>query len=146
MICDNIEDYCISYKDIENYDKAIADTENMWECHHRLETKCPIYKPSSDELKDWNLYYHRPASELIFMLESEHRSMHAKLGKPNEGRKWSEAYKQEMSDATKVSNIKCLETGEIHSAREWTRLGYDGARKVAKGKFKSCKGLHFQYI
>ena len=29
---------CITPELIENYDLAIADTNNMWICHHRLET------------------------------------------------------------------------------------------------------------
>lgn len=58
---------------IENYDKAINDKSQMWECHHR---KGLDY--SSQWLKDNGLYYHQPASDLIFITKREHRRLHNK--------------------------------------------------------------------
>ena len=60
---------------IENYDKAIADTMQTWICHHRLEIQDNVVY-SVKELKDLNMYYYRPASELIFLPKSEHTAMH----------------------------------------------------------------------
>ena len=60
---------------IENYDKAIADTTQMWHCHHRRET---IY--SVKDLQDIGEYYNRPACELIFLTSLEHNRLH-NLGK-----------------------------------------------------------------
>ena len=60
---------------IENYDKAIADDTQTWECHHRRET---IY--SAKELIEIGEYYNRPACELIFLTKSEHTRLHH-LGK-----------------------------------------------------------------
>ena len=60
---------------IENYDKAIADDTQVWDCHHRRET---IY--SAKELIDIGEYYNRPACELIFLTKSEHTRLHH-LGK-----------------------------------------------------------------
>lgn len=57
---------------IENYDKAISDN-NVWEIHHRLETELNL---SRKDLQDRNLYFNRPASELIFLTHSEHRKIH----------------------------------------------------------------------
>lgn len=45
-----------------------------------------------------------------------------------------------------VSYIKCIETGEVHRAREWIKLGYANAYNVANGKAKSCKKLHFERV
>lgn len=42
-----------------------------------------------------------------------------------------------------VSIIKCVETGIIKRAREWTLAGYANAYNVANGKAKTCKGYHF---
>lgn len=60
---------------IENYDKAINDKEHTWDCHHRLEIG-EGYINSPKDLKLMNLYYNRPANELIFLTASEHQSLH----------------------------------------------------------------------
>ena len=77
---------------IENYDKAIADTTQTWECHHRGEI-LPCGRFSRDDLKKFGLYYKRPASELIFLTPSAHRQLHYK------GVQKSEATKKAIGDA-----------------------------------------------
>ena len=62
---------------IENYDIAISDTTQTWVCHHRLEIQNGI-SISIKELKEKGLYFHRPANELIFMTEHEHKILHGK--------------------------------------------------------------------
>ena len=62
---------------IENYDLAIADTTQMWDCHHRAEIlSCGRFSVS--DLKNFGLYYNRPASELIFLTPSAHCRLHGK--------------------------------------------------------------------
>ena len=82
---------------IENYEKAINDTKQMWHCHHREEIKVlpsGIKVISSrKELKDNGRYYNCPANELIFLTKSEHRRLH------NFNR--SESTKIKMSEAMK---------------------------------------------
>lgn len=64
---------------IENYDKAISDTENMWHCHHRLElTLDGEFANNKRELIRLGMYYKRPYFELIFLTEHEHKSLHAR--------------------------------------------------------------------
>ena len=63
---------------IENYDIAISDTTQTWVCHHRLEIQNGI-SISIKELKEKGLYFHRPANELIFMTEHEHKILHGEL-------------------------------------------------------------------
>ena len=58
---------------IENYEDALNDKYQTWHCHHRLETDANM---SQKELKANNLYFHRPASELIFLLPCDHRHLH----------------------------------------------------------------------
>lgn len=71
---DKVKRYCREpLENIENYEAAINDTENIWHCHHRLETDKGI---SRDELITLGLYYDRPASELIFLTKSEHHRIH----------------------------------------------------------------------
>ena len=45
-----------------NYHKAINDNRHMWHLHHKLGLNHTI-----KELKDNNLYYHRPPEELEFL-------------------------------------------------------------------------------
>ena len=99
MICEKIvKSYC---KDdislIENYDKAIADKTQVWQCHHRRET---IY--SVKDLQDIGEYYNRPACELIFLTPVDHRRLH-NLGKPSgmKGKQHSAETRKKMSEAHK---------------------------------------------
>jgi len=72
----HVKQYCCEAANlIENYGKAIADTTQTWVCHHRNEINM---KKSTKELIDMGLYYNRPASELIFLTHSEHKSLHGK--------------------------------------------------------------------
>ena len=63
------EDLCL----IENYDKAINDTTQIWDCHHRLEIDLNL---SREQMKERGLYYDRPAAELIFLTHEDHTSLH----------------------------------------------------------------------
>ena len=83
--------YCIEdISKIENYQQAINDTTQMWECHHRRGT---IYH--SHDLQMIGEYYHRPAVELIFLTKSQHTTLH------NLNRRISDATKAKISKAHK---------------------------------------------
>lgn len=65
---------------IENYQEALADPNETWDCHHRLEIVLDgtgIHVTSKRELIERGLYYNRPASELVFMREKDHHKMHS---------------------------------------------------------------------
>lgn len=79
-----IRRYCSEIEKIENYDLALADMENMWDCHHRLEIGKNGEVMSRNDLIEHGLYYHRPPEELIFLLRSEHSRLHT-LGKTHSG-------------------------------------------------------------
>lgn len=61
---------------IENYNEAVNDTTQIWDCHHRKEIEL---NKKVQELIDMGLYYNRPASELIFLPHNEHLRMHMKI-------------------------------------------------------------------
>ena len=61
---------------IENYEKAINDKSQSWHCHHRAEI-LPCGKYLAIDLMNFKLYWHRPASELIFLSPSEHHRIHS---------------------------------------------------------------------
>ena len=60
---------------IKNYDKAIADTTQVWDCHHMTET---WWNCTRKELIENECYYNRKACELIFLTHSEHMRLHTK--------------------------------------------------------------------
>lgn len=59
---------------IKNYEQAINDTENVWDCHHINELTF-----TKKELIKMNMYYKRPASELIFLTKKEHGLLHTRV-------------------------------------------------------------------
>ena len=120
----NFKYYCKDYQNIENYEKALADNFKNWEVHHRLETHTSdgerrLVDITADELKALDMYYNRPADELIFLTIYEHSSLH----KP------SKETKKKMSDAKK---------GKPRSAETRKKLS-----EAHKGKPSPNKGKHF---
>ena len=76
MISPNVRKFCCEdIRNIENYDKAIADSDRVWHCHHRLEVFW-WFVSSAEDLKKQGLYYDRPASELIFLTRNDHMKLH----------------------------------------------------------------------
>ena len=61
---------------IEHYEEALAEGFKGWCIHHRLEIQPDGTRVSMQELKSKGLYYGRPASELIFMRNGEHTTLH----------------------------------------------------------------------
>ena len=121
--------YCKDYENIENYDKALADNFKGWDCHHRLEThnsdgERRLVDITRDELKALDMYYDRPASELIFIKHSEHQFLHQK------GRKRSDEAKNKMSEAWDYNK---------HFTEEARRR----MSEAAKGKNIWSKGMHW---
>ena len=102
--------YCSDIENVENYQKAKADNFKGWDCHHRLETHTSdgerrLIDISHKELKALGMYYHRPASELIFLTSREHNTFnkgkYAGENNPMYGKHPSEETKKKMSEAKK---------------------------------------------
>ena len=93
---------CDDISNIENYELAINDTIQTWECHHRGEV-LPCGRFSPNDLKKFELYFNRPAVELIFLTSDDHRRLHFKgVHRPDlKGVPKSEAHKKAMSEAHK---------------------------------------------
>ena len=91
--------YCSDPLDkIEHYEKALAEDFKGWCIHHRLEIQQDGTRVSAKELKDKGLYFHRPASELIFMRFGEHATLHMT------GMHHSAETRQKMSEALSGEN------------------------------------------
>ncbi len=87
-------------ENIENYERAVNDSEHKWDCHHRGEI-LPCGNYSMKTLKKFGLYYKRPASELIFLPRGEHTRIHKVGNKFGCGYKHTEESRRKMSMAKK---------------------------------------------
>ena len=81
---------------VENYEKAKIDNFRGWNIHHRLETHTSegikrLVQITKEELIALDMYFDRPANELIYLTIPEHTSVHCK------GRKCSEEQKRKTS-------------------------------------------------
>lgn len=133
---------------IENYDKAVADTENTWECHHRFEThnsdgERRLIDLTKDELESLGMYFDRPADELIFLTANEHMSLHKK-GKPTwiKGKHSSEETKAKMSAALKGKKRSEEAKKKISAARKGKKLSEEHKAKLSAVH----KGKHWKLI
>ena len=139
---------------IENYHQAISDENKMWDIHHRRE--CDENGRTlftHKQLKEMNLYFNRPASELIFVTRSMHRKLHREMcsnagkigGKIGGG---NEAAKEKLS----IPILQFTKSGEF--VKEWPsaheagrQLGISQSNICAclKGYSKSAGGFVWRY-
>lgn len=102
----NAEAYCSEdISKIENYEQAVNDDTQMWQCHHRREID---ENKTRARLIAEKLYYYRPAAELIFLTRSQHVALHNKGNKYGigispwiKGRHHSEKSRKKMSEKAK---------------------------------------------
>ena len=129
--------YCENYQDIENYEAAKADNFKGWQCHHRLEThnsdgERRLVDITKKELIALDMYFNRPAKELIFIRTVEHRRLH------REGHSHSEDTKQKMSEAWSYNKHFTTETKKnMSQAHKGKKLSEETKRKLSefwKGK------------
>lgn len=81
---------------IENYKEAINDKTQTWDCHHRREID---ENKSKQQLIDEDLYYDRPAEELIFLPHKEHTALHNKGNQNCKGKILSNEHKSKISES-----------------------------------------------
>ena len=131
---------CEDITNIDNYEDAINSPER-WVCHHRMELieTGAVVDSTAQDLKDCGLYYHRPASELIFLTHSEHSA----LPKSEEHkRKLSEAHKGERNSMfgkkhSKETRRKISEANKGNTKMLGKHLSEESKRKISeamKGK------------
>ena len=118
---------------IENYDKAIADKDKTWHCHHRKEITT-----SKKQLLELGEYYNRPASELIFLTQKEHMALHKQGNKYMLGKHLSEEAKRKISLAHKDNKYRL---GKRHSDETKQKLSEAMKGKTPWNKDKKCKVL-----
>ena len=141
--------YCSDIENVENYEDAKKDNFKGWHYHHRLEThnsdgKRRLVDITADELKALDMYWHRPAEELIFMTMYEHSRLHMKgkhrseetrkkLSAASKGNKYALGYKHSEEAKNKISEAKKGEKnlfyGKHHSEEAKKKMS-----EVRKGK------------
>lgn len=137
--------FCKDIKNVENYDKALADNFRCWELHHRLEThNSDGEKRSVDitqkELIALGMYYNRPATELVFLTKSEHRTLHHKNKQYRYGKHHTEEAKKKIGEAKKGTIPWCKGkhlTNEIKNKLSEAAKGmhyYNNGYKCIKAK------------
>ena len=153
--------FCRQPKLIENYDKAITDKTQIWDCHHRREE---LY--SQKELIERGEYYDVPPEDLIFLTPSEHHKIDSKckrvseahkgmklseehkrrIGKAHKGMKHSDEAKRRMSEA-KFKKVLCVETSEVFESMmdAHRRTGISNISQVCLGKRKTAGGFHWKF-
>ena len=157
----NFKHYCKDYENIENYQKAKADDFKNWEVHHRLEThnsdgERRLVDITADELKALDMYYNRPADELIFMTIYEHSRLHMKgkhhseetrkkIGSAQKGNKYALGYKHSEEAKNKIAEAMKGEKnpfyGKHHSEETKKKLSEANKGKHL-GKDNSFYGKH----
>ena len=149
------EKICYKPELIENYDKAMADETQVWECHHRLEThnsdgKRRLVDLTRDELIALGMYYNRPSEELIFLMRDEHNKLH------HTGKLCSEETKHKISMSNRnnpkqnCKGVICVETGayypSLNEAERHTGVDHSWISSVCRGKYKTAGGYHWAYV
>lgn len=133
---------------IENYHEAIADEKRTWDIHHRRE--CDENGRTlftHKQLKEKNLYFNRPAAELIFVTRFMHCKLHQEM--------FENVWKIGVKIAGKKNSIPILQftkSGEL--VKEWSsakeakrQLGIAQQNICAclKGRCKSAGGFVWRY-
>ena len=140
--------FCAKPELIENYDEAIADTTQMWDCRHKLETHTSdgerrLVDLLPEELIALGIYYNRPPEELIFLKRSEHNYLHHK------GMHHSEEARRKMSEAHKGNHYW---EGKHHSEETKRKIAEsnkgkhpseEARRKMVEARKGKKRGLHW---
>ena len=103
---------------IAGYAEAVVDTTQTYICHHRNAE--PFTGFCRKDLKKMNMYYQRPASELMFVMRSEHNTIHKK------GATHSAETKKKISESEKdkhISEETRKKMSETRKGRHWYNNG-----------------------
>lgn len=151
----HIRQFCSEPLDkIENWDKAIAEQELIWDCHHRKELT-EDGKPfmTKQELIENGLYWKRPASELIMLTHAEHASLHSKalekakkMHEAWKGKHHNEKAKQKISESKKgccFSEEARQKMSDAHKGRKYSEKTRCKMSNSHKGKNTWTKGTHW---
>lgn len=162
----NVKRYCSEpLENIENYDKAVADTEHVWDCHHRNEiclanqSRLDRGITTREQLIADGMYFHRPACELIFLRRDVHKSLH------HRGKRLTSEMKDKISrgqlnhpaksrqvEMTRKSDGFTKRFPSIAEAARWLvtnghpHAASNGILRCCKNQCKSGYGCFWRYV
>ena len=143
---ENTKKYCCEdISLIENYQQAKADNFAGWCIHHRLEIQPDGTRMSRQELKDKNLYYGRPASELIFMRFGEHTTLHwlgkhhsaearKKMSESLKGRTFSAEHRKKLSESAKGKYLSTEHRKKLSEALKGKHHSEEARWKISEAR------------
>lgn len=143
------ECFCRHPEKIENYDKAIADETQIWECHHRREE---LY--SRKELIERREYFDVKPEELIFLTREEHNKMDSMCKRNSEahkGKTHSEEVKRKIGEASKGRSHKVSEEAkrrmsEAHKGKPSWNKGKAQSEEQKRKFSEAHKGKHWKLV
>ena len=143
----NFKRYCKDIENVENYEKAKKGNFKGWHCHHRLEThnsdgERRLVDITKKELLALDMYYNRPAEELIFLTICEHSRLHMKGNTHRLGKHLSEETKKKISDARKGKPKSSETRKKMSEAKKGNKyaLGCKRSDETKKKMSESKKG------
>ena len=116
---------------IQNYEQAVADQTQIWICHHKLGIDKHM---SRKQLIAANLYYNRPAIELIFLTRSEHIRIHMIGNDITKGRHLSEQHKRKLSIAGKGKKRTIETRTNISNALKGRTFSDEHRKKISEAR------------
>lgn len=138
---------CANPELIENYEEAVNDKTQVWDCHHRNEK----YYTKKDLIK-MGLYFDCPPCELIFLTHKEHRQAHKycaeeaerrrKLSNTMSGDK-SHCYGKHLSEETRIK-ISLGNKGKVFSEESKRKMS-EAAKRRPKVHYKVIDGKRIYY-
>ena len=143
---------CDDISKIENYNKAVSDETQTWDCHHRAEL-LPCGRFSVKDLKENGLYYNQPSERLIFLTHSDHMGLHhngvklsAKhirtMSEVRKGKKKSEETKRKMAEAHKGKELSVEHRMKLSEAHKGKKISEETKRKMAEARKLYWKNKH----
>ena len=136
----NWKSYCSEQLElVENYQQAKAEGFKGWCIHHRLEIQPDGTKMSKKQLIDKDIYYRRPANELVFMRFSEHTTLHMLGNIYMKGKQLSEETRNKLSEALRgrtLSEESCRKMSESHKGKHKSA---EHRKKLSEAR----KGIHW---
>ena len=132
----NCNCFCRHPELIENYDKAVADETQTWDCHHRREDTF-----SQKELIERDEYYDVEPEALIFLTKAEHCKIDSYCKRHGEA---------QINRKDQSKKVLCVETGEtfesMMDAERKTGIDHGNISKVCKEKYKTTGGFHWKFL
>ena len=114
-----------SLDQIENYQQALAENFKGWCIHHRLEIQQDKIV-SRQQLIDQDLYYRRPASELVFMTNGEHMKLHMT------GKHLSEETRKKLSESQRGKHRKEETRKKISESHKGKQFSEEHRKKLSE--------------